>query len=116
MLYYKIFVVVKHLIMQKLGAQLLRTGAYNFKDAANAASGGHAEQLVNIGSAGGLLNFPTAGKIAAENALEAQKRKAMAANGVHNNYDSALSADENIINNGYRIIWDSGNYIFSKKY
>ena len=31
-------------------------------------------------------------------------------------YDSALSADENIINNGYRIIWDSGNYIFSKKY
>ncbi len=28
----------------------------------------------------------------------------------------ALSADENIINNGYRIIWDSGNYIFSKKY
>ena len=24
--------------------------------------------------------------------------------------------DENIINNGYRIIWDSGNYVFKKEY
>ena len=31
-------------------------------------------------------------------------------------YDSTIGADENIINNNYRIIWDSGNYIFIKTY
>ena len=31
-----------------------------------------------------------------------------------NIYDENLTADENIINNGYRIIWDSGNFIFGK--
>lgn len=29
-------------------------------------------------------------------------------------YDENLTADENIINNDYRIIWDSGNFIFGK--
>ena len=29
-------------------------------------------------------------------------------------YDDNLTADENIINNDYRIIWDSGNFIFGK--
>ena len=31
-------------------------------------------------------------------------------------YDERLSADENIINNNLRIIWDSGNYSFIKNY
>ncbi len=31
-------------------------------------------------------------------------------------FNNQLSADENCINNGYRIIWDSGNYVFKKEY
>ena len=31
-------------------------------------------------------------------------------------YDSQLSARENMFNNGYRIIYDSGNMVFTKKY
>ena len=31
-------------------------------------------------------------------------------------YDQNLSADQNIINNNYRIIWDCGNYVFTKNY
>ena len=31
-------------------------------------------------------------------------------------YDPMLSADQNIINNNYRIIWDCGNYVFTKNY
>ena len=32
------------------------------------------------------------------------------------NYDPNLSADDNLINNGYRLIWDCGNYTFTKTY
>jgi hypothetical protein len=28
-------------------------------------------------------------------------------------FDEKLSADQNIINNNYRIIWDCGNYVFN---
>ena len=31
-------------------------------------------------------------------------------------FDSSLSADENIINNNYGLIWDCGNYVFVKDY
>ena len=31
-------------------------------------------------------------------------------------YNSDLSSDENIINNNYGIIWDCGNYVFTKTY
>ena len=31
-------------------------------------------------------------------------------------YNSTIGADENIINNNYRIIWDCGNYVFAKTY
>jgi hypothetical protein len=31
-------------------------------------------------------------------------------------FDSSLSADENIVNNNYGLIWDCGNYVFIKDY
>jgi hypothetical protein len=31
-------------------------------------------------------------------------------------YNPNLSANQNIINNNYRIIWDCGNYVFTKHY
>lgn len=48
------------------------------------------------------------------NRLQFQKHKLI--NIVDFNFDESLTADQNIINNNYRLIWDCGNEVYIKEY